>query len=158
MPSPILPITPAPAEYVFKTKTRTLSSEAISAKILTREIGGQSFELTLKYPPMSADEFAPVEAFLTSRSRNDIFFVEIPAPTGTPGEAVGNYINFDNDTKLHKVNAIGPTVVYPAMRNVGGLIVSDPVYLRCSRKNDIQSVQYSADGFIRFQVDVVERI
>ena len=158
MPSPILPNTPEPVEFVFKTKTKSFSSEALSAKILTREIGGQRYELTLKYPPMMKSEFAAVEAFLSSRSRNDIFYVEIPAPTGAPGAVVGNYINFNNDTKLHKVTGAGPTTIYPAMRNVGGLIVSDPVYLKCSRKNDIQSTKLSSDGFIRFEVDLVERV
>lgn len=127
MPSPILPTIPAPIEFVFKTKTKSFSSEALSAKILTREIGGQRFELTLKYPPMSQDEFAAVEAFLTSRSKNDIFYVTVPFLSDQAGEQFGNMINFDNDTKLHKITALNPTVVYPPMRNVGGVILSDEV-------------------------------
>ena len=158
MPTPIMPTDPSPTEYNFKSKTKSLSSEAISSKILTREIGGQRFDLTLKFPPMLPSEFAALEAFLTSRSRNDIFYVEIPAPTGTAGEIVGNYINYDNDTKLHKVTEISPTVVYPLMRNVGGNIVSNSVYLKCSRSRDIQAVKLSSDGFVRFEVDLVERI
>jgi len=158
MPSPILPTVPAPAEYISKTKTTSFRSEALSSKILTRQIGGQRFEFTLKYPPMTKNEFASVETFLTCRSRNDIFYVEVPQATDAAGQVVGNYVNFHNDSKLHKVSAIGPTVVYPPMRNAGGIVVSSLVYLRCSRKGDIQSTKLSDDGFIRFEVDLEERI
>ena len=156
MPSPILPIKPVPSTYIVRTKTTSFRSEALSSKILTRQIGGQRFEFTLKYPPMLRSKFAEVEAFLTCRSTNDIFYVEILPVTGISGEVVGNYVNFDNDTKIHKIISVSPTVVYPDMRNVGGLIISSPVYLRCSRKGNIQSTEIKTD-FVKFEVDLEER-
>lgn len=154
--SEILPSIPTPLEFTFKSKTRSKVTQATSGKIISRRYGGQWYELTLQYPPMDKSEFGPIVSFLEELGgKNGIFYVEIPPVTDQAGNVVGNMANYSNDTKLHRITSTG---TFPDGRNVGGILVTDPVYLRCSLKNDVQAVRHSKDGFTRFELDLVERI
>lgn len=157
--SEILPMLHEPAEYTFSSRTRAKATQAESGKILTRDYGGQWYELTLAWPPMVKEEFGPITAFLESQGgKNGIFFVQIPPMTDQAGFVIGNLVNFDNDTKLHRITALAPTALYPLARNVGGVLVTDPVYLRCSLKNNVHQTQHRRDGFTTFEIDLVERL
>ena len=159
MPTPILPSSPAPHAIKISVKSRSVISQAESGKILGRAKGIAYYEMALIYPPMRRDQFGPIHAFLEANARPNIFYVQVDPMTGTAGEIVGNHINFDNDTKLHLITSISPsTAVTPPMRNVGGLIISNPVYMRCSLKNDVQQISLGKDGLVRFEINLVERI
>lgn len=159
MPTPILPKSPAPSAVKISSKSRSVVSQAESGKILGRAKGTSYYEMELTYPPMRRDQFGPIRAFLEDNARPKVFYVEVDPLTGVAGEIVGNHINFDNDTKLHLVTGATPlTTVTPPMRNIGGLIVSSPVYMRCSLKNDVQKLSLAKDGLVRFEINLEERI
>ena len=159
MPTPILPEVPSPVSYEFKSKVNTAKSESLSGKILTRKIGGQRFELTLKYAPMTKSEFGEIAAFLNEQEGcNGIFFVRIPQLGDTLG-AAGEYVNYDNHNKLYQIKSDGVNVYPDAIVDVTSATqVNNPVYLRCSLKGNVQQITYSADGFVRFEIDLVERL
>lgn len=159
MPTPILPNSPAPSAIKISLKSRSIISQSESGRMLARAKGTAYYEMELIYPPMRRDQFGPIQAFLESNARPNIFYVAVDPMTGTTGEITGNHVNFDNDSKLHLVTTTTPsTLVVPPMRNIGGLIVSNPVYMRCSLKNDVQQVSLGKDGLIRFEIHLVERI
>lgn len=159
MPTPILPNSPAPSAVKISAKSRSVVSQAESGKILGRSKGTSYYEIALIYAPMRRNQFGPIQAFLEANARPNIFYVQIDPMTGVAGEIVGNHVNFDNDTKLHLVAATTPlTTVTPSMRNVGGLVVSNPVYMRCSLKNELQQLSLGKDGLVRFEINLVERI
>lgn len=159
MPTPILPNSPLPSAIKISVKSRSVISQAESGKILGRAKGIPYYEMALIYPPMRRDQFGSIQAFLEENARPNIFYVQVGPMTGVAGEIVGNHVNFDNDTKLHLITGTTPsTTVTPPMRNVGGLIISNPVYMRCSLKNDVQKISLGKDGLVRFEMNLVERI
>ena len=157
MPTPLLPESPAPVSYEIRSKTNTVRSESLSGKILTRKVGGQRFEMTLVYPPMQKTDFGEIIAFLNEQDgMNGIFYVRIPTLSGSEGSA-GEYVNYDNHTKLYQVASNGVDTV-PDTLVTGGNVVTNAVYMRASLANDIQTVNYNPDGTVRIEIDLVERI
>ncbi|MBL4837367.1 MAG: hypothetical protein JKY34_07295 [Kordiimonadaceae bacterium] len=148
-----------PADFVFKSMTRTKTTMVESGKMLTRTYGGQWYELRLTWPPMTKEEFGPIAAFIEKQAgKNGIFYVEVPPMTGEEGEVVGNMANYANDTKLHRITDTGPHEVYPEARNGGGFLETGSVYMRCSLKNDVHQTQHKKDGFVHFELDLMERL
>ena len=159
MPTPLLPNTPSPSAVKISNKGRSVLSQAESGKILGRSKGTSYYEMSLIYPPMRRDQFGAIQAFLEENARPGIFYVQVEPLTGVVGTHVGNHVNFNNDSKLHLVTASNPTpLVTPPMRNIGGLLISDLVYMRCSLKSDVQKINLDKDGLIRFEINLVERI
>ena len=160
MTSLYLPSTPRPASYRVKSRQRTKSSTASSGRIISREFGGQYFELTLVYPPMTRAQFSPLNAFVTALGgRNGVFNVTIPDDmSGRAGEYTGNFANFSNDWKLHLLTSDAPATVTPPARLAGGIIITSPVYMRCSLAGDVQQVRLDKTGLVRFELDLVERL
>lgn len=157
MPTPLLPATPEPVSYQIRSKTNTLSSESLSGKILTRKVGGQRFEMTLVYPPLKKSEYGALLSFLNEQDgKNGIFYITIPVFGSAAGNA-GEYANYSNHTKLYQIKADG-TNTLPDLLVTGGTKVTNAVYMRVSLRNDIQEVKYEQDGFVRLEIDVVERI
>lgn len=155
MPTPLLPVSPEPASFKITSKVNTLKSESLSGKILTRKIGGQRFEATLVYPPMTRSEFSPIHAFLMEQAgMSGVFFIKIPV-FGTSSTGVGEYYNYTNSTKLYMRKTNGGD--YP-IKLGGGSAVTNNVYMRVSLKSDIQSIEYGRDGLVRFEIDVMERL
>ena len=157
MPSPLLPESPTPVSYQIKSKTKTIRSESLSGKILTRKVGGQRFEMKLVYPPMQNQEFGPIIAFLNEQDgMNGIFYVRIPTLSGSEG-STGEYVNYNNHDKLYQVASNGVDTI-PDTLVTGGTVVTSTVYMRCSLANDIQTISYNPDGTVRIEIDLVERI
>tara|TARA_B110000977_G_scaffold185289_1_gene249963 strand:+ start:576 stop:1046 length:471 start_codon:yes stop_codon:yes gene_type:complete len=156
MPSPLLPTSPAPVSYRITSKVNTLKSESLSGHILTRNVGGQRFEATLVFPPMNRGAFNEIHAFLMERDASSIFYVEIPTYGTTHGVA-GEYINYNNHSKMYMVKT-GGVDTYPDQLVTGGTVVSNVTYLRCSLRNSVQVIEYGTDGTVRLEIDVVERI
>lgn len=156
MPSPLLPVSPVPVSYTLRSKVKTLKSEALSGKILTRKIGGQRFEATLVYPPMTRTQFAPIHTFLMEQAgMSGLFYIKIPVFGATAG-AAGEYYNYDNSTKLYMCKTDGGD--YPTKLVSGGTAEINNVYMRVSLKSDVQSIEYGRDGLVRFEIDVMERL
>jgi len=157
MPTPLLPELPAPVSYEIRSKTNTIKSESLSGKILTRKVGGQRFEMKLVYPPMQKQQFGQIISFLNEQDgQNGIFYVRIPTLSGSEG-STGEYVNYDNHTKLYQVASNGVDTI-PDTLVTGGNVVTSTVYMRVSLTNDIQTVSYGPDGTVRIEIDVVERI
>lgn len=157
MPTPLLPESPAPVSYEIRSKTNTLRSESLSGKILTRKVGGQRFEATLVYPPMQKQQFGEIIAFLNEQDgQNGIFYVRIPTLSGSEG-STGEYVNYDNHTKLYQVASNGVDTI-PDTLVTGGNVVTNAVYMRASLTSDVQVVSYGNDGTVRIEIDIVERI
>ena len=156
MPSPLLPISPAPISYNIRSKANILRSESLSGKVLTRSIGGQRFEATLVFPPMNRGAFNEIHAFLMERTPNDIFYIQIPAFGDTHGVA-GEYINYSNHSKMYMVSSDGVNT-YPDQLVAGGTAVSNETYMRVSLRNNVQVIEYGQDGTVRLEIDVEERL
>ena len=156
MPSQLLPISPEPASFRITSKVKTLKSESLSGKILTRKIGGQRFEVSLVYPPMTRTQFAPIHAFLMEQAgMSGLFYIKIPV-FGTHAGGVGEYYTYSTHSKLYMCATDGGD--YPPKLVAGGTPEIDPVYMRVSLKSDVQSIEYGRDGLVRFEIDLMERL
>lgn len=158
MPSPLLPTDISPKSYTIKSKHNVLKSESLSGKILTRKIGGQRFEFTLVFPPMTRSQFSPIHAFLMEQEgMAGIFYIQIPTFSDSPTNA-GEYANYNNHNKLYMLT--GATTTMPEQITSGGSLVNSGtgVYARVSLARGITEIQYAEDGFVRFEVDLVERL
>ena len=59
-----------------KSNQRTLISETDSGKTFRRQVQGQKWSFTIKYQPMTREDFAPTMAFmLKQRSQKENFTV-----------------------------------------------------------------------------------
>ena len=155
MPSPLLPISPAPVSYNIRSRVNTLRSESLSGKILTRKVGGQRFEATLVFPPMNRGDFNEIHAFLMEREGNSgIFYIKIPTFGDTHG-ATGEYVNYNNDNKTYMIKADGGP--YPPKLVSGGAL-SNTTYMRVSLRNNVQVIEYGSNGIVRLEMDVEERL
>jgi len=161
MPSPLLPEVPGPASVTFKKKNRTKTSQTESGRIYSRSTGGSYYEATLTYPVMRLGDFAALNAFLESQEgKNGIFYVKMPNNySGASGAVIGNFANYNNDTKLHLITGTSPIVTNPAGRVPGGSLVTSNVYMRCSLARDVQQVKIDKRNLIsRFEIDLIERV
>ncbi len=149
---------PAPASVRIRPKQRTKVSVAESGKILSRVYGGQTYEASFVYNPMHREQAAPIIAFLHSlQGRNGVFRVKLPQLSGVDGIRVGNFVNFEGDTKLHMITETSPLEVIPAPRG-GSAVDTQGPYIECSLKNDAQEIKLDRDRLIRLEIDVVERV
>jgi len=157
MPTPLLPESPAPVSYEIRSKTNTIKSESLSGKILTRKVGGQRLEMKLVYPPMQKQQFGEIISFLNEQEgSHGIFYVRIPTLSGSEG-STGEYVNYDNHTKLYQVASNGVDTIPDALV-AGGNVVTNTVYMRVSLANNIQTVSYGPDGTVRIEIDLLERL
>ena len=87
------PSSPIFATVNLTSQHKTLISEAISGKIQARQIAGQKWTFTAKYPPMTRSEFAPVSAFIMQqRGALNTFTVEIPVISDSASSASGTLV------------------------------------------------------------------
>lgn len=161
-PDYIMPTTPVPISWEFESRTRTYITDALSMRRLTRRVGGQRWELTVKFPPMRPEDAAELLTFFESlQGPNGIFYIALPDFSGSAGEVVGNFVNYTNETKAYRVKSISPTTVTPDRIRTGGTLISssgNTVYMRVALVNDVQKVTYPDDDMIRLEVDLVERL
>jgi len=127
------PASPAFQSLNMRSIQPTFISRTISGRRQARQIGGQYWEMTATFPPMTRAEFAPINAFvLKQRGQYESFQVVPPvlnaglgSPAGTPlvngadqtGRSVvtdgwnnsitifkaGDYLKFANHDKVYTV-------------------------------------------------------
>lgn len=169
---PRYPLTPEPASIRIRHKNVTLASDPRSTRLQTRKVGGERIEVTVVYPPMATGDYAELLAFLRYvGGRHDHMAFRMPKLRDDTAYSdstvkVGEYYNINHVTNANQLvqylGTDGPTpVVRPLVRAGTTPLLSawnlrDP-YLRCSLKNDVQEVTYADDGFVRLEVDLVER-
>jgi hypothetical protein len=86
----IYPTTPEFQAVNLKSTHNNLKSTTISGRTQVRTIGGQRWEFSAKYNPMTRAEFQPVFAFVTSQQGSLGTFTIVPPVVGsTSGTATG---------------------------------------------------------------------
>jgi hypothetical protein len=86
----IYPTTPEFQAVNLKSTHNNLKSTTISGRVQVRTIGGQKWEFSAKYNPMTRAEFQPVFAFVTSQQGSLGTFTIVPPVVGsTSGTATG---------------------------------------------------------------------
>ncbi|WP_262694486.1 hypothetical protein [Kordiimonas aquimaris] len=155
---PAMPAAPAPAAIRVRSRQRTRASQSESGHIFTRSYGGQVYEVTLSYNPMTRTQAAPLIAFLQSRKgRDSKFKVDISGLAEAPGLHVGSFANFSDSTKLYLITGTSPVEVTPSRSNTANPF-TDTVFMYASLVGDVQEVSLGRGGLIRLEVDLVERL
>lgn len=84
------PATPKPASAEVTNIQPTVTSIAQSGKRQSRISGGQIWELTLDFPPMTREQFQPIDAFLAlQRGSYDSFDYRLPIKKDALGGMTG---------------------------------------------------------------------
>ena len=77
----------------IKSNQRTLVSETDSGKTFRRQIQGQRWSFTIKYPSMTRADFAPTMAFMIKqRSQKESFTVTFPSYLNALGNESGTLL------------------------------------------------------------------
>ena len=77
----------------IKSNQKTLVSETDSGKTFRRQVHGQRWSFTIKYPPMTRSDFAPIMAFIIKqRSRKENFTVTFPSYLNALGNETGSLL------------------------------------------------------------------
>ena len=89
----------------FRSEQRTLVSRTDSGKTFRRQIDGQRWSFTLKYPNIKRSEFAPIQAFIIKqRSSKEDFTVTFPSYLNAQGNETGSVL-------VNGVHAVGDTTI-----------------------------------------------
>ena len=77
----------------IKSNQKTLVSETDSGKTFRRQVQGQRWSFTIKYPPMTRSDFAPIMAFMIKqRSQKESFTVTFPSYLNALGNETGSLL------------------------------------------------------------------
>jgi len=77
----------------IKSNQRTLVSETDSGKTFRRQVQGQRWSFTIKYPSMTRADFAPTMAFMIKqRSQKENFTVTFPSYLNALGNETGSLL------------------------------------------------------------------
>lgn len=77
----------------LSSNQKTLFSETDSGKTFRRQVQGQKFSFTVKYPPMKRSEFAPIMAFIMKqRARKEDFTITMPSYLNALGNESGTLL------------------------------------------------------------------
>jgi len=89
----------------FRSEQRTLVSRTDSGKTFRRQIDGQRWSFTLKYPNIKRSEFAPIQAFIIKqRSSKEDFTVTFPSYLNAQGNETGSVL-------VNGSHAVGDTTI-----------------------------------------------
>lgn len=84
------PTSPVASDAQIGSEQNTIVSVTTSGRVQTRQIDGQKFTLTLSYPPMTRQNFAPIKAFIMKqRARLNTFTIIAPVISNAQGVATG---------------------------------------------------------------------
>jgi hypothetical protein len=73
------PSTPTPKDVIIRSQQNTIVSTTASGRRQARQIDGQRFALTLRFPVMTRAEFAPILAFIMKQRSQLESFTYTPA-------------------------------------------------------------------------------
>ncbi len=77
----------------LSSNQKTLFSETDSGKTFRRQVQGQKFSFTVRYPPMKRSEFAPIMAFIMKqRARKEDFTITMPSYLNALGNETGTLL------------------------------------------------------------------
>jgi hypothetical protein len=72
------PTSPAPSSVAIASEQTTIVSTTTSGRRQARQIDGQKFKLTARFPIMTRAEFAPIKAFIMKQRSQLNSFTFIP--------------------------------------------------------------------------------
>ena len=82
------PSTPKPSSVSISSNQNTIVSTTVSGRRQARQIDGQRFRMTIKFPVMKRSQFAPILAFIMKqRSQIESFQFVPPTISTTSGTA-----------------------------------------------------------------------
>ena len=85
------PSSPGFTSTGFRSTSYNLSSTSVSGRTQVRGIGSQRWEFTASFPPMSRDEYGPINAFLLKqRGMLESFQIVLPIISTQSGDASGS--------------------------------------------------------------------
>lgn len=85
------PTSPAPSSVAIASEQATIVSTTVSGKRQSRQIDGQKFKLTARFPIMTRAEFAPIKAFIMKQRSQLNSFTFIP-PTVSDSQGVASTV------------------------------------------------------------------
>jgi hypothetical protein len=85
------PTSPVPSSVAIASEQATIVSTTVSGKRQARQIDGQKFKLTAKFPVMTRAEFAPIKAFIMKQRSQLNSFTFIP-PTVSDSQGVASTV------------------------------------------------------------------
>jgi hypothetical protein len=85
------PTSPVPSSVAIASEQATIVSTTVSGKRQARQIDGQKFKLTAKFPIMTRAEFAPIKAFIMKQRSQLNSFTFIP-PTISDSQGVASTV------------------------------------------------------------------
>jgi hypothetical protein len=85
------PTSPVPSSVAIASEQATIVSTTVSGKRQARQIDGQKFKLTARFPIMTRAEFAPIKAFIMKQRSQLNSFTFIP-PTISDSQGVASTI------------------------------------------------------------------
>lgn len=171
-PYQLFPTSIKPESFKIKHARTTLVADSRSMRRQTRSVGGVRIEMSITYPVLSrADYETFIEFFRLIDGRHTIFAFRMPllrddsAYTDTTLR-IGEYYNRSSSTLNNQLMQYlgldgADPVVDPPPRDTGTVSLSTAnTYtptLKCSLNTDGPSVEYGADNFIRYKLDLIER-
>jgi len=171
-PYQLFPTTIKPESFKIRHARTTLVADARSMRRQTRSVGGVRIEMSVTYPAMSRQDYETfIEFFRLIDGRHTIFAFRMPllrpdASYTDTSLRVGEYYNRNsatlNNQLMQYLGLSGSTaVVDPPPRDTGTVSLSNPATylptLKASLNTDGPSVEYGADNFIRYKMDLIER-
>ena len=85
------PTSPAPSSVAISSNQNTIVTTTASGRRQARQIDGQKFKLTARFPVMTRAEFAPIKAFIMKQRSQLNSFTFIP-PTVSDSQGVASTI------------------------------------------------------------------
>ena len=85
------PTSPVPSSVAIASEQATIVSTTVSGKRQARQIDGQKFKLTARFPIMTRAEFAPIKAFIMKQRSQLNSFTFIP-PTISDSQGVASTV------------------------------------------------------------------
>ena len=153
----------------IKSNQRTLVSETDSGKTFRRQIQGQRWSFTIKYPSMTRADFAPTMAFMIKqRSQKESFTVTFPSYLNALGNESGtllvNGAHSVADTTSSS-NACTVTIEPPlttALANDSS-VTYDSIPFTVHMTSDVQefntgAIDSSGNLLFSYEFDVIEAI
>ena len=85
------PTSPAPSSVAISSNQNTIVTTTASGRRQARQIDGQKFKLTARFPVMTRAEFAPIKAFIMKQRSQLNSFTFIP-PTVSDSQGVASTV------------------------------------------------------------------
>tara|TARA_R100000742_G_C4279482_1_gene104180 strand:+ start:5164 stop:5907 length:744 start_codon:yes stop_codon:yes gene_type:complete len=102
---------PGYASMDFSSKSPTQISRTNSGRVITRSTGAHSWDISIKYNPMTRDQFEPVYSFLIQQGKLNPFYIQLPNQFNSRNSAFTTYTQSTSPTSAAAYNQGGEFMV-----------------------------------------------